>query len=274
MHSTAPSRSHSGLRYGPDSAQAGDLYLPGRARPPVVCLLHGGFWRMPYDREQLTEVAQDLASRGYAVWNIGYRRLGAVGGEWPASLSDVVLAVDHLATLVEQGFALDLDRVVIAGHSAGGQLALCAAARSEAVGVRVPRIPIAAVAGLAPVCDLAGTYRIGAGNDAVGALLGGAPEQFPQRYRAASPIERLPLGIPQLIVHGDQDPRLPLSLSAGYAAAARSAGDRVEFVELAGAGHMVFLDPCSQAHATLCEWLARVSPAEPSVTTKPTRSDT
>ncbi len=216
---------------------------------------------MPYGREGLSDMAKDLAAKGYAVWNIEYRRLGSPGGGWPGTMSDVALAVDHLATLVDEGLDLDLSRVMVVGHSAGGQLALCVSARNKNAHFRTSRVHPIAVAGLAAVSDLARTYKISAGNGAVNQLLGGGPEQVPDRYSTASPIELLPLGIKQLIVHGAKDDALPIDLSRLYASTAQSSGDSVDFVELPDAGHMDFLDPNNEAHATLCNWLAHVSHA-------------
>lgn len=247
------------IKYGQFEAQEGDLYLPNTSRPPVVCLLHGGFWRMPYGRDQLADIAKDITAKGYAVWNIEYRRLGAPGGGWPGTFSDVALAVDHLATLVDEGIDLDLGRVIVVGHSAGGQLALCISARSDNACFRTSRVQPAAVAALAAVADLAHAHQIAAGNGAVNQLLEGGPLQVPDRYLAASPIQLLPLGVEQLIVHGMKDEALPVDLSRRYASTAQSCGERVEFVELPDAGHMDFLDPHSGAHATLCKWLAHVS---------------
>lgn len=245
--------------YGAQSSQRADLYLPATpltsgAGYPVVGLLHGGFWRLPYGRGETVPVALDLAARGYAVWNIEYRRVGEAGGGWPGTCDDIAAALDHLAALADDGLPLDPTRVAVAGHSAGGHLALW----SGAAGSTPRRVRPRAVAGLAPVADLARTWELGAGGGAVEALLGGAPAAWPERYEQASPIERLPLGVAQLLIHGARDEALPVDLTRGYAAAARAAGDAVEFIELAEAGHMDFLDPSSVAHARLCDWLARV----------------
>jgi acetyl esterase/lipase len=244
------------LKYGSLKSQQGDLYLPHAPRRPVVCLLHGGFWRMPYGRDEFNAVAEDLATRGYAVWNIEYRRLGEPGGGWPGTLNDVASAIDHLATLAADGIELDLARVTVVGHSAGGHLALWVAARNRhaCFDTQVRVRPVAA-AGLAAVADLARTWALGAGKGAVDEFMGGSLDQYPDRYAAASPIELLPLGVRQLIIHGVKDDALPVDLSRNYASAAQASGDDAAYVELADARHMDYLDPHSQAHATLCEWL-------------------
>jgi acetyl esterase/lipase len=244
-------------RYGPLDDQVGDLYIPVGRRPAVLCLLHGGFWRMPYGRDQMTDIAQDLTDRGFAVWNLEYRRLGRPTSGWPGTFEDVINGIDHLALLVAGGVELDLGRVIVIGHSAGGHLALWAAAcnRDGRIGNTVKHVQIAAVVGLAPIADLIQAYHLGVGGTAIAELLGGEPTEKYARYQKASPTALLPLGITQLILHGSADEDVPIELSRAYTQAARAAGDRVELIELAGAGHMDFLNPTSTAQATLCSWL-------------------
>lgn len=259
-----PSRSGRVMRtyqYGAQESQTGDLYISGDAQAPVVCLLHGGFWRMPYGREQFEAVASNLMARGFAVWNLGYRRVGEPGGGWPGTLDDVAAGVDHLATVATEVSALDLARVVIVGHSAGGQLALWAAGRrpDENSVNRVQRVRPIGVAALAAVSDLANACELACGNGAVSELLGGSQLQLSQRYAVASPLELLPLGKRQLIVHGSADLAVPVQMSRRYAQAALAAGDDVQYHELPDAGHMDYLDPDTEAHAVLCKWLALVT---------------
>ncbi|MFN7941086.1 MAG: alpha/beta hydrolase [Thermoanaerobaculia bacterium] len=250
------------LRYGELDDQVGDLHLPAAGHPPqvpVVALLHGGFWRMPYGRDPLDALARDLARRGFAAWNLEYRRLGAPGAGWPGTFADVAAGLDRLAQRVASAPDLDLERVAVVGHSAGGQLALWAAARGRLPGDAPgadPRLRPAAVAALAPLADLERVHRERLGGSAVAELLGGTPEQVPERYRAASPHARLPLGLPQLLLHGTSDAEVPIDHARDYARAARAAGDPIDFRELPGGGHMDFLDPAGAAHSILCEWLA------------------
>src|SRR5579862_3352292 len=155
----APHRTH---RYGAvHRCQVADLHLPRRAGPhPVLVLIHGGSWSVGYGRIVMRALAADAARRGYAAWNIEYRRIGRdQRGGWPATFEDVAAAIDHLARLQTP---LDLERVAVMGHSAGGQLALWAAGRS---GLTTPdpgadpRVePVAAVSA-AGMNDLAGAWR-------------------------------------------------------------------------------------------------------------------
>ncbi|MCK9408984.1 MAG: alpha/beta hydrolase [Bacteriovoracaceae bacterium] len=246
------------IKYGSFESQEADIYLSESLCLPVVCLLHGGFWRMPYGREEMTSIAQDLVRRGFAVWNLEYRRVGASGGGWPGTLEDVVAGINYLTVLAAEGLNLDLTRVTLIGHSAGGHLALLAAANGNKSKNTVNSIrlkPIAAV-GLAPVVDLERTFAFGSGKNAVDEFMGGTPQQYPGRYFAASPIAQVPLGVQQLIMHGSKDEVLPIELSRNYSKTAITAGDMVDFIELPGASHMDFLDPESMAHSALCRWLS------------------
>lgn len=236
------------LAYGPLPDQTADLYLPGVPRSPVICLIHGGFWRLPYGREHLAPIALNLMQRGFAVWNIEYRRVGTDGGGWPGTLLDVVMAVEHLTLLAAQTQSLDLSSITLMGHSAGGQLALWAARQ-------VRRVAIASAVGLAPVADLELAYDLRCGDGAVENFIGGSPAEKPARYAETSPVALLPLGVRQLIVHGALDRDVPVVISRLYSAAAKAAGDEIEYVELPDAAHMDFADPESQAHAAVCRRL-------------------
>jgi acetyl esterase/lipase len=251
------------VAYGPGSSQFCELFVPkttspGRAGPyPVVVLVHGGFWRAHYDRTLQWHVAGDLCERGFAVWNVEYRRVGD-GGGWPATFEDVAAAVDALDGTGDE--RLDLGRVVIVGHSAGGHLALWAAGRAglpDGAPGAGPRVrPVAAVA-QAGVVDLDEASRLRLSYAAVHELLGGSPDEQPERYELASPRRRLPLGVPLLLVHGDRDGNVPVEMSQAFAAAAEAAGDECELVVVSGEGHAEHLEPDSRMWRAVVEWLDR-----------------
>ncbi|MCP9489651.1 MAG: alpha/beta hydrolase [Solirubrobacteraceae bacterium MAG38_C4-C5] len=228
--------------------------MPGGAGPfPVTVVLHGGHWRTRYGKLVMRPLARDLADRGWAAWNLEYRRLGTgrrAGGGWPATFEDVAAGIDHLLALEDA--RLDLARVVGVGHSAGGQLALWAAARPGLpVGApgAAPRVSLRAVVALAAVSDLerAGTVAH--------ELLGGTPAAVPERFAQADPVRRVGLGVPAFLVHCADDATVPVKRSRAYAAAARAAGDDVELVEPATGGHRAPIDPGSEAWQAASRWL-------------------
>lgn len=253
---TAPPADHR-ESYGADPLQFGELRLPaGGAGPhPVAVLLHGGCWRSEYDLGHVAPVSEALARAGVAVWTPEYRRIGDPGGGWPGTFQDVAAATDHLRHLAER-FPLDLSRVVLVGHSAGGHLALWLAARGElAAGSELARpdpLPVRGVVSLAGITDLR-EYAAGTGNcnAAVPQLLGGGPETVPERYAQASPIERLPLGVPLRLVHGARDPIVPLSQSERLAERARARGDDAQVIAIDGAGHFDVIAPFAPAWAAV-----------------------
>jgi acetyl esterase/lipase len=240
------------IPYGPGLDQVGDLYLPAASRAPLVCLLHGGFWRMPYGRDQLRPLALDLCQAGLAVWNLEYRRIGPGGAAWPATLQDVEAALIHLADLQRAHPLIDLDRLCLVGHSAGGQLAFWGASRARHL-AHPPR-PAAAL-GLAPLLDLVAAASANLGNGAVQSFLGGPPSTVPERYQTASPTALLPLGVRQWVLHGEADAEVPPSFSRAYVALAQTAGDEVTYVPLARTDHMALIDPTSAAYHMVRECL-------------------
>jgi acetyl esterase/lipase len=215
-------------------------------RTPLIVFLHGGFWRAAYDRKHTGPLAEALSANGFAVCTPEYRKVGQPGGAWPGTFEDVAAAVMLLPGAIAEatGGLVDASRFVLAGHSAGGHLALWAAAEVRA---RVLKGLTVAVVSLAGVCDLADCYRRGLGNGAAGELMGGGPEQFPGRYAEADPMRRLPIGAAIGLVHGTADDRVPWEQSQQFAVAAATAGDQADCVLLEGSGHFELIDPLTAA---------------------------
>ena len=216
-------------RYGDDPSQFGELSGEG----PVAVLVHGGFWKAQYGLDLEAALVEDLAGRGWAAWNIEYRRLGNGGGV-PETLDDVGAAIDALAELD----GVDLSRVVAIGHSAGGHLAAWAATREAR------RVPLTAFVSQAGVLDLQRARELRLSNGVVDRFLDGQPTSV------ASPIERLPLRVPALLVHGALDDEVPLEISERYAAA--SGAQLSVFPEK---GHYEHLDPADAMWHAVVEWL-------------------
>jgi acetyl esterase/lipase len=222
-----------------------------------MVLIHGGSWHKRYGKVVMRGLVGDLTRRGWAVWNIEYRRLGE-GGGWPATFTDVADAIDYLLQL---DAPIDLERASILGHSAGGHLALWAAGRGKlpaGVPGAAPKVQFGRVISLAGVADLTTAYRDWHGG-AVAALMGGSPEELPERYAVGDPIRLLPLSMPALLVHGVRDETVSVRLSRNYVRDARAAGASVELVEIEGeAGrHRAHIDPRGESWTIVTDWLSR-----------------
>jgi acetyl esterase/lipase len=199
--------------------------------PVVAVFVHGGFWRARWAADTIAPLARACAAAAPHpwVWNIEYPRVGMAGGGWPGT---AVAVRDALGAAVTAAAGRP---VVVIGHSAGGHLALWAAAHH----------PVATAVSLAGVCDLEEGVTTGIGNGAVLEFLGAGPDSG--LYGAASPIARLPLGSPSLLIHGDADEDVPVSQSRSFERAARAAGDDCELHELPGGGHFEVIDPEGRA---------------------------
>ena len=216
--------------YGPDASQFCELFRPAGEPAGVAIVLHGGFWRARYDRTLMHPLCADLAARGWAAWNVEYRRLGAGGGV-PATLDDVVAAAAALPLATQRRVAI--------GHSAGGHLAVYLASRVRLDGV----------VSQAGVLDLALGAQLGLSNGVVDEFLGGAA------LADASPIERLPLRARTLLTHGGRDDIVPPVISERYAEAARAAGDDVALVLEPDEDHYGHLDPANPLWGAVTAWL-------------------
>ena len=249
------------VAYGAHPSQFIDVYAAEGAGPhPVVVLIHGGFWRLPWGRDLMHGPAADLLGRGFAVVNLEYRRLGEDGGGWPGTCKDVVVALRNVADMADdEELGLDLGRVGLVGHSAGGHLALWATKHAP--------LPVRVVVSQAGVVDLRSAARERLDGNAEGRLpaavefVGGEADDadFDAAYALASPIEFLPLGpaVHQLVLHGDADKRVPFQQSLDYVAAAHAAGDSVELAAFTGMGHFEVIDAAHESWLRAVEELTR-----------------
>jgi acetyl esterase/lipase len=233
--------------YGDLPDQVADLRLPeGSGTHPVAVVLHGGFWRARWTRDIMSALAVALTGAGWATWNVEYRRVGAGGGV-PQTLDDVLAACDMVGRVEAP---LDRQRTIALGHSAGGHLALWLASQRQ----------LFLTVSLAGVTCLAEAARLGIGSNAVRDFCGGLPSEVPEAYALADPFDRLPLGVPQLIVHGDRDDNVPVELAGRWADRSRERGDDCELAVLRGVDHFALIDPSSDAWSEISR---RLPPARP-----------
>jgi acetyl esterase/lipase len=242
------------ISYGPGPEQVADLWLPAQpgipsSGAPLIVLLHGGFWRAAFDRMHARPLAAALAAEGYAVCVPEYRRTGQEGGGWPGTFDDVASAVDVLPGLAAAAGRVSAAAPVLAGHSAGGHLALWAAARtglpagsrwhSEAL--------VGGVVALAAVSNLTDCAEQDLGSGAAVALMGGRPGEWPDRYAVADPALLLPGAVPVRLVHGEIDDIVPCGMSVAYAERVVGSGGDASCEVLPGLGHFEVIDPLSGA---------------------------
>jgi acetyl esterase/lipase len=243
------------IRYGSDPIQFADLRLPkGKGPFPVAVIIHGGCWMKFADLQNTAPMSDALRHAGLATWNIEFRRVDNMGGGWPGTFNDVAAAVDHLKTIAK-AYKLDLNQVIVIGHSAGGHLALWAAARH-----RLPKnsplfaekpLRVRGAVNLAGPGDLrnfpAAHQKQVCGDVPITKLVGGLPSEVAHRYRDASPTELLPLGVKQILITGTKDLLVPPKYGKEYETAARRSGDRIEMIEIENAGHFEVIAPNSNA---------------------------
>ncbi|MCC3278748.1 alpha/beta fold hydrolase [Arthrobacter sp. zg-Y40] len=243
--------------YGPGPEQYAELTLPasgpsgreGAPRNGTVVIIHGGYWRSKYTAELGRPLARDLAARGFACWNMEYRRAGN-GGGWPQTLEDVLAGINALSPAAEAEGA-DLSRVTLLGHSAGGHLAVLAAKAAKA---EPSAVTVTGVVSQSGVLDLAAAHRLGLSDGAVENFLGCPPGLDPQRYVDADPMQALPLPVPAWVLHGAEDTTVPAGFSTSWAQAAAAAGTRVQLRTIPG-DHFAMITPGTAAWAAVVEAL-------------------
>jgi acetyl esterase/lipase len=234
--------------YGADANQFLDLRLPKRDHHrhahPLLINIHGGFWRAKYNLDHAGHLCSALTSVGLATANLEYRRVGNQGGGWPGTFDDIRSAYRFL---VQSGahYRFDPKTILVMGHSAGGQLALCLTAHEPGV---------AGVISLAGVVDLRRAYQLHLSSDAVVEFLHGTPGDVPDHYREADPMQLSISHSKQRLIHGSADDVVPTDFSREYVAARQQRGggkeekrQDVRLVEIAGANHYDLIDPRTQA---------------------------
>jgi acetyl esterase/lipase len=226
------------LAYGADPNQFGDLRVPeGKGPFPIVMNIHGGYWRAKYDLAHAGHLCAALTRRGCATWNLEYRRVGNPGGGWPGTFEDIASGYRFLPQIATR-YRLDPAKILVMGHSAGGQLGLCLASHEASVKRAVS---------LAGVVDLELAFELHLSANAVVDFLGGTPRDVPDHYQEADPIE---LAIPQarqLVIHGLRDDVVPPNFSRDYVARKKKAKEDVTLVEISTADHFDLIDPRSVA---------------------------
>lgn len=244
------------VSYGPAALQVADLRLPvGKGPFPVAIIMHGGCWQASVDnRSGIAGFAEALTRRGFATWNIDYRRVGDAGGGWPGTFEDIAAAEDKLADVATK-YRLDLTRVIIVGHSAGAHLALWAASRAKLPAPwntpRVRPVAVAAIDGPGALAPFVGVDAEVCGKPVIVPLMGGTPQERPTEYRIASPMDNLPLGPRQLLIKGELGPFMD-----PYIAAVRASSDPLDVLAPPKANHFDIVTPNTPNGAAVVDFIA------------------
>lgn len=226
------------LAYGDDAHQFGDLRFPKSKGPfPIVVNIHGGYWRAKYDLAHAGHLCAALTAKGLATWNLEYRRVGNQGGGWPGTFEDIRKGFRFLPQIAKR-HDLDLARILVMGHSAGGQLALCLAGHEPSV---------RRVISLAGVVNLQQAWELHLSNDAVAEFLGGKPKDVPEHYHEADPMQLKIAQATQWLIHGAADDVVPPPFSRDYVQEKKKRGENVHLLEIVTAGHFDLIDPHSTA---------------------------
>jgi acetyl esterase/lipase len=260
----APDRT---IKVGPAETNLVDIWLPEGAGPhPTVLIIHGGCWQKAIaDRTIMSYAAAALRDEGMAVWNIEYRGVDEDGGGHPGTFRDVALAIDALAER-GPGLGLETSKVVAYGHSAGGHLALWAAARhrlpEDSPLHRSAPLSIDGVINSGGLADLEASAPVtneSCLGDIMDKLTGAPSPGRPNVFSDTSPAELLPTGAAQASVNGSEDRIAPPLLGRGWTKAAEAAGDMASFIEIPASGHVELIAPGTEAFsaqaAILKKWL-------------------
>jgi len=219
--------------------QYGLLWLPDdlavSQRVPLIVFIHGGCWLNAFDIRHSFPLSTALAEAGYGVWSLEYRRSGDVGGGWPGSFEDIRQGLAYISRL--GNYQLDLDQIVIMGHSAGGHLALLGGSEYKNA---------QAVIGLAAITDIV-EYSRGKNScqTATHDFMGGGYEANPVAYHEANPVDKPPHDR-TVLLHGDIDSIVPLNQ-------AQVSGASTAVLE--GAGHFDWIHPGTKAYQLLLSTL-------------------
>ena len=231
----APPKADERLPYGPHLSQFVDFRRSAAGAPrPFVIMIHGGFWRQRRSLTYAGHLCIALGLEGFPTANIEYRRISEEGGGWPGTFDDVKSAI-RFARARAADFGGDLARTVVLGHSAGGHLALLAAAEFT---------DLLGVISLAGVNCLRRAYELRLGDGVVAEFMGGTPDELPESYHAADPVNRSS-PVPLVLIHGTEDDIVPVEIS-------RSFLQRRRYVELPGGDHFGVIDPSTEAWSVVC----------------------
>lgn len=243
-----------------------DLYLPAGPQRvdsiPLVVLIHGGAWQSALGANIFDGLARELAGRGFAVYNVEYRRIGS-GGGWPNTFRDVAHALDNIIEVDRKYPQLTIDDELVVGHSAGAQLAVWASTRKNLKANEEGSRPVfrpTRVISLAGPLDM--VYAANHGDDHIVTVLGGRPSEVPDRYASVDPIQNIDPTVPVIALHGTRDTIVAPANSERYVAAVKHRGGRAAVELLPGDTHTSIVSARSPHYQHVLHVITTTSQAE------------
>lgn len=215
-----------------------DIYQPDSGdQHPILVQIYGGAWQRGEPGDEAS-FARHVASRGYVVFAIDYRH--APASKWPAQIDDVRAGISWVRSHAADYHA-DASRIAIIGRSAGAQLAMMAGFTDPA---------IKGVIGFYGPVNLTRGWREPPRPDPIGsrpvleAYMGGTPDQVPDRYVAASPIEHVSASVPPtLLIYGGRDHIVQAKYGRDLFARLKAVGAQAGLIEIPFADHSFDLIP-------------------------------
>lgn len=234
-----------GIPYDEDGEEAHklDLFVPESPNGAGILFIHGGGWTAG-NRTQWHDPARFLCGKGYVCASVSYRL--APGALFPSQLDDVKQALAWLMRHADR-YGFSASRMAVVGSSAGGHLAALVSMLQEGdLPVAEYDLPspngtlLQAAVLYCPATDLTEAANVDSLNTSIHRLMGYPQQEQPSAYDKASPVHRVKEGsipAPTLILHGDEDPTIPLRQSEAYHQALLEAGGHSELVVLPGTKH-------------------------------------
>lgn len=238
------------IYYGDNPLQFGDLRIPESGTDfPVAILIHGGCYLSEYSLGHLGLMAKEITEMGIATWSIEYRKIGDEGGGWPGTFQDISDGTNFIAELVDT-YKLDLNNVIIVGHSSGGHAALWLGGYTKPMmDAPARKIELKGILALAAVTDLSRRHASGDCDDVVEKLMGGSPMEVPERYNLTSPMEMemSQIDVPQILIVGTEDREARIDENERYYKRWSGNEENIQLILAEGSGHFELIFPESKS---------------------------
>lgn len=226
------------VKYGSHDRNKMDIYLPAKRNPetPFVVNIHGGAWTVG-DKSSDTSLSKYLLSKGIAVANINYRYANITDTHLPELLDDVDQAFKYIIANSKEwntrstGFS-------ITGQSSGAHISLMYAySKTDNIKAIIDRCGPTDFTDTSTLWQLDNQHLMDAVNQMSGNnTLWKEGDPIPELYTKSSPVKFVK-NIPILIIHGDEDPVVPIKRSYNLVEALKEKKALYKLLIFQGADH-------------------------------------